>query len=123
MLWMGAVRQIMRINNKLAVFFTFLAVVSMTVACRVNTGHDSNKKEETKDVKKDDEKSEEDVLEDGGGKGGAAFYHPSGRFDEGCRGRCGGRRDYAESNQSDSGRRIYLFRQKSEFLRAGKDNA
>lgn len=64
MLWMGAVRQIMRINNKLAVFFTFLAVVSMTVACRVNTGHDSNKKEETKDVKKNDEKSEEDILEE-----------------------------------------------------------
>ncbi len=63
MLWMGAVRQIMRINNKLAVFLTFLAVVSMTVACRADTRHDSNK-EETKGVKKDDEKSEEDILEE-----------------------------------------------------------
>ncbi len=63
MLWMGAVRQIMRINNKLAVFLTFLAVVSMTAACRADTGHDSNK-EETKGVKKDDEKSEEDILEE-----------------------------------------------------------
>ena len=54
----------MRINNKLAVFLTFLAVVSMTAACKVDTGYDSNKKEETKAVKKDDEKSEEDVLEE-----------------------------------------------------------